>query len=103
MKDYAGKTRPTTGRIDHGGNYCFENIILQSNSDNSKEVHERRPGIRRHHKTVSAYSISDWKFIKEFPSIVIAAEYFDVWPEEISRVLSGDRLHLKGVVFRVKS
>lgn len=33
--------RPTCGRIDHDGDYCFENIEMQEMGDNSKERFHR--------------------------------------------------------------
>lgn len=41
LKTFKGEI-PTVGRIDHAGHYCFENIELQSKSDNSKEMNIRR-------------------------------------------------------------
>lgn len=37
---------PTTGRIDHNKNYCFENIFMQERSDNVREC-----AIRTNSKT----------------------------------------------------
>lgn len=32
---------PTVGRIDHDGDYCFQNIGMQERAENTREVHDR--------------------------------------------------------------
>ncbi len=38
---------PTAGRIDHDGDYTFDNIILQDKADNTREVLMRRGSPRK--------------------------------------------------------
>lgn len=69
--------RPHCGRIDHSKGYCLSNIIMQEQSENSKERNARRGNPCSTHRAVKAYTHSG-KFIKEFKSKVAAAKYFNI-------------------------
>ncbi len=70
--------KPTVGRIDHDGDYCFENIIMQEHSDNSKERVARLGGyIKMKPRKVYALD-SNLEPFAEFKSVNYAAQFYNI-------------------------
>ncbi len=83
---------PTVGRLDHDGNYCFENIEMQERSDNSRERNVRKPSagipVFQTRKKIVAYRDNNIPFIT-FLSVGAAATHFGRCVPAISNVLAG--------------
>ncbi len=76
LKRFRGKD-PTVSRIDHEKDYCFENIRVESRSDNMREVHTRINGTRKGAKNrrVLCLMPGHTKPIAVFASMDRAAEF----------------------------
>lgn len=86
---------PTTGRIDHNKNYCFENIIVQERSANSKERTDRL-GAFLNKKPIISFINN--KIDKVFDSASEAANYYGINVSTVIR-LSQDR-YLSGKIMK---
>lgn len=81
--------RPTTGRIDHEGHYCFENIEMQELADNVKESHVRI-GDKRfncHRKKVLVDEAGKQSL---FFSAKEAADYLKIGASNVTRFCTGE-------------
>jgi hypothetical protein len=81
--------KPTVGRIDHDKDYCFENIIIQSRSENSREVYERLGKAPIKNKIV--VSFLNGKKEKIFNSCSDAARYYNISQQYVSLICRGKR------------
>lgn len=90
-KTFTGK-RATTGRIDHDGDYCFENITMQDVSENSRECILRN---NSHYKQLRGFGLKvlcchpDGKPFVTFLSIRSAASYFGVSQRLVQFIVRG--------------
>jgi len=78
LKSYAGD-KPSIGRIDHNGNYCFENIRMESFTDNRRERWVRRgPCIGNVARPVALHSKKTHEIITVFESVNKCGEYLGI-------------------------
>lgn len=81
IKHFKGKD-PTCGRKNHSAGYSFENIEIQSRSENGKEGATRSPGsiVNRYHyaNKVLVRCKKTGELIAEVPSYLEAASLFGV-------------------------
>ncbi len=78
-------------RIDHSKDYCFSNIKLESNSDNSKECAYRTVSNRmaKVHRPVAAICKTTGRILKEFKSLKDASAYSGVDASIIVKICAG--------------
>lgn len=79
---------PSVGRIDHDGDYCFENIEMQEMQDNRSERCRRlgRPiPEKTAPKKVASFSASLKKKLKDFDSITLAARHYGLEASTVVR------------------
>lgn len=103
--NFTGKIA-TTGRIDHNKNYCFENIIMQCSSDNSREAITRnfipyRSKIDRG-KRVLALNKNTNEEIITFLSIRAASQFFSCNQRLIHFLISGKYKNSKKIPYNLK-
>lgn len=88
LKSFKGKGNPTCGRIDHSKGYSWNNFVMQSKSDNCREValrHEKKWRLIRA-KACLVIDIKTNKIIHEFDSSASAARFFKVSQRAISKM-----------------
>lgn len=99
-QNFSGTT-PTCGRLDHSKGYRWDNIEIQDNRDNAKEMAVRTKaglrGKRMNQKTVLV--LRDEKVHGSFCSIKAAAEFFGVSFSTVKRLLSGKTKNSPKVTF----
>lgn len=79
---------PTTGRIDHNGDYCFDNIELQEKSDNTKEQVSRLGPVVSGIK-VEMFCKETNKILKTFNTVQSAAEELGLGQTTIHKWVHG--------------
>ncbi len=79
-----GIKKPSIGRVDHNKNYCFNNVILESVSDNSKE-NVKRNGLPSDHvkRSVLSYDLKTGQILNKYSSLTDAAEASGVSPQRV--------------------
>lgn len=88
LNEYPG-TEPTISRTDHDGDYCFENIKVESFTENRSERWKRRgPAIGNKPRRVGLFSKNTHECIATFPSISKAAQELDMDSGHLHRVCS---------------
>lgn len=89
---------PTVGRIDHSKGYTFDNIELQSLSDNSKEARKRcGTSIKPH----PVKMIKNGSHIATVPSLRLAAIYSQLDLKSVQNVIRGKLKQSKGWSFEL--
>lgn len=88
---------PTVGRIDHARNYSFDNIEIQSKSDNSKERYDR---LGSPIKESGVMALIDG-VVYCFSSVKSAYYFTKVNIKNIYRICNGDCLKSKTNIFFV--
>ena len=90
------------GRIDHDKSYCFDNIVLQDQTDNANELIDRRSGmtnLKYKRKRIGILDNNN-KIIREFASISLASKDLNVLSSTIVRHLQGKFKHAGGFRFK---
>jgi len=82
---------PSVDRIDSTKNYSIDNIQWIRHGDNSLKDQTFRP--------VTVYT-RDGQELKSFDSLNDAVRYYDVQQANACKVLSGERKHTEGLVFK---
>lgn len=92
VKTFVG-ARPTCGRINHFLGYSWDNIQMQSLSDNVREMlYRTNAGARgklMNQKKINVFLKDSSVFTGSFSSVVAAAEFFSVERRTIGRLING--------------
>lgn len=86
---------PTVSRINHDDDYRFDNIRIESRSENSKERLRRNPHQHRLRKPV--YIFKNGKFIRRCASVNAAAKSLSVTASHVSAALNGRVDNIQGI------
>ncbi len=86
---------PTVGRIDHDGNYCFANIVMEERTDNSMERFERHGIIHDCSQEIIQRDFKTKTPIRSFKSIDHASKELKINYRTVKRILSKQMVWIK--------